>query len=516
MRRHDKKRHIEQLNKRLNESYGQEQISSPSQEEVDNEIKTFTEGELTESNVDTYQYALKQIGTDQINLVATGKDDSKEISGKVETIDYHSGSNGKPFMKITYDAPFTNDMTGEVTPNRAELVVFYDGKGYTGKIAGKFYTIEPKDDVTNKWLYYVNAENGKHHRGIEKDYLDRLRGTTTFKLSDGSEITGQVSFKMQGQTPVITVDVPNSNEMYYIYCEGDANDYRLTYKVAGKREGENIIQPDPSNEYLLKDLGEKHFNGTVGESDNERSGIRGLSELYDEMVEDNHSSYDDIKRQHGNDPRFLDKEYRTHHDDSIEGIGGPDRSRRSMHEDEVEYVRPDWRELGYDSKEEFEADYLEHIKAGIDSKYWSELEENEHKVVNEGTKTMFEKLCGVKLIKEEIYDLKRDIENGIGRGFSQQDAENYLGRPLSDYEVSGLFGGGRYQDEYRPKPKPSYENNLKSQSSKFEITKVEAKTAKATLVYVKELASETTKKMWVPNSQIKDGVVAAWVIKKNF
>jgi hypothetical protein len=263
MRRHDKKRHIEQLNKRLNESYGQEQISSPSQEEVDNEIKTFTEGELTESNVDTYQYALKQIGTDQINLVATGKEDSKEISGKVEAIDYHSGSNGKPFMKITYDAPFTNNMTGEVTPNRSELTVFYSGKGYTGKIAGKFYTIEPKDGVADKWLYYVNAEDGKQQRGNEKEYLGRLRGTTTFEVSDGSKITGQVSSKMQGQTPVITVDVPNSNEMYYIYCDGGNSEYEVKFKVAGKKEGDNIIQPDASNEYILSDLKEKYLGENV-------------------------------------------------------------------------------------------------------------------------------------------------------------------------------------------------------------------------------------------------------------
>jgi hypothetical protein len=236
--------------------------------------------ELTESNVDTYQHALKQIGTDQINLVATGKEDSKEISGKVETIDYHSGSNGKPFMKITYDAPFTNDMTGEETPNRGELIVFYDGKGYTGKIAGKFYTIEPKDDVADKWLYYVNAENGKRLRGNEKEYLDRLRGTTTFKLSDGSEITGQVSYKMQGQTAVITVDVPNSNEMYYIYCEGDANDYRLTYKVAGKKEGENIIQPDSSNEHILKGLGEKHFGESV---EQKKTIVEGMINMFDKL-----------------------------------------------------------------------------------------------------------------------------------------------------------------------------------------------------------------------------------------
>lgn len=65
------------------------------------------------------------------------------------------------------------------------------------------------------------------------------------------------------------------------------------------------------------------------------------------------------------------------------------------------------------------------------------------------------------IVSEEIYDLNRDLISALGRGFTQKDAEEYLSRPLSNYEAYELFGVG--DDGVSPEIK-TYENNLTSQS----------------------------------------------------
>lgn len=50
---------------------------------------------------------------------------------------------------------------------------------------------------------------------------------------------------------------------------------------------------------------------------------------------------------------------------------------------------------------------------------------------------------GGEELNEEMYDLIRDLESALGRGYDKDDVEEYLGRSLSDYEESELFGRRR-------------------------------------------------------------------------
>ena len=121
-------------------------------------------------------------------------------------------------------------------------------------------------------------------------------------------------------------------------------------------------------------------------------------------------------------------------------------------------------------------------------------------------------LASKGLINEEIYDLVRDLKSAFGgRLPSQGEAEEYLGRELNDYEEYEIYGTGSYTPE-----RDTYAHSLTSQSSKYEIGDMYAVTDKAVRVEITRLEDGRKREMWIPKSQIKNDVVPAWLIKKNF
>lgn len=90
---------------------------------------------------------------------------------------------------------------------------------------------------------------------------------------------------------------------------------------------------------------------------------------------------------------------------TIPATGGP----YDIDKEDTEHVRPDWRELGYDTEEEFDAEYAEFRGTGIRRKMGESKFKNDIDLLNEGTVSTFEKLCGVKILKE---DKKKRINEG--------------------------------------------------------------------------------------------------------
>ena len=128
------------------------------------------------------------------------------------------------------------------------------------------------------------------------------------------------------------------------------------------------------------------------------------------------------------------------------------------------------------------------------------------------------------LLNEKLYLYNKGLLNereeaqvgtdSKGRPVYRDDENNYYIKAsgtLIDVDPDTYESLSSYSSQ-----KSSYPLNLTSQSPDFTPLEIKAKTGSATLVKLRHNETNTTKEIWVPNSQIKGDVIPSWIIKKNF